>query len=104
MQQNTVNEELVDEVDVEEFVKAGRPVPRAKRYRIRINRDHFTVTVPEMTGREILALVGLTPEKATLSQKFRGGAAQPVGPDEVVSFVGAGVERFMTVPRDSTEG
>lgn len=104
MQENTVSEEVVDEVDVEEFVKAGRPVPRARRYRIRINRDRYTVAVPEMTGREILALAGLTPEKAILSQKFRGGAAQTVEPDDVVSFVSGGVERFMTVPRDSTEG
>lgn len=97
-------EDMVEEVDIEEFAKAGREVPRARRYRIRIDRERFTVTVPQMTGREILALAGKTPEGHLLSQKFRSGAAQPVARNETVSFTAPGVERFMTMPRDATEG
>jgi hypothetical protein len=97
-------EEIIDEVDVEQYVKDGKPVPRARRYRIRVDREFFVVSVSEMTGRAILALAGKTPEQYLLSQRLRGGVVKPVGPDEVVSFIGPGVERFMTMPKDATEG
>lgn len=97
-------ENILDEVDVEQFVKEGKPVPRARRYRIRIDRESFVVSVPEMTGRAILALAGKTPEQYLLSQRLRGGVVRLVGPDETVSFLGPGVERFMTMPKDATEG
>jgi Multiubiquitin len=98
------SEQFVEEVDVEEYVKAGTPIPRAHRYRIRIDRDTFVVTVPSMTGREILAVAGKTPEQYLLRQRLRGGVVLPVEPDAVVSFVEPGVERFMTLPKDTTEG
>ena len=93
-----------DVIDVEEFAKAGKPVPLGRRYRIRIDKQHFTVEVAEMTGRQILALVGKTPEGFILSEKLHGGSARVIAPDEVVSFTKHGVERFMTTPRDTTEG
>lgn len=99
-----MEEPLEEEVDVEAFAKEDRPVPRARRYRIRIDRERYVVEVAEMMGREILALAGKTPETHQLSQKLRGGAAEPIRPDEVVSFRKPGVERFMTVPREQTEG
>ena len=37
-------------------------------------------------------------------QKFRGGAVHPVGLDETVVFTTPGIERFMTLPLDQTEG
>jgi hypothetical protein len=99
-----MEEPFEEEVDVEAFAKEGRPVPRARRYRIRIDRERYVVEVAEMTGREILALAGKTPETHQLPQELRGGAAEPIRPDEVVSFTKPGVERFMTVPREQTEG
>lgn len=47
-------------MDVEEHGKAGKPVPRAKSYRIRIDKGHYVVGSPTLTGREILALAGKT--------------------------------------------
>ncbi len=99
-----MEEPVVDEVDVEAFAKEGKPIPHARRYRIRIDRERYVVDVPKLTGREILALAGKTPETYQLSQKLRGGAAQPIRADQVVSFTDPGVERFMTVPREQTEG
>ena len=59
-----------DVIDVEEFAKAGKPVPLGRRYRIRIDKQHFTVEVAEMTGRQILALVGKKlPREFILSEK-----------------------------------
>ncbi len=91
-------------IDVEEYAKEGRLVPQHRRYRIRIDRERFVVCDPCMTGVEILALVDKTPDKYLLSQKRRGGAAEPIKPDQKVDFTSPGVERFMTLPNDTTEG
>lgn len=97
-------EEILDEIDVEEFAKAGRPIPRARRYRIRIDRELKVVDQPVVTGRFVLGLVGKTPEGYLLSQRLRGGHVQEVGADEEVDLRAAGVERFMTLKRDPQEG
>ena len=97
--------ELADEiVDVEEYAKSGRPVPNNCRYRIRVDRQHFVVDEPCLTGREILKLVDKTSAEFMLSQKFSGGEAKKIGPDEKVDLTRPGVERFMTLPLDPTEG
>jgi hypothetical protein len=96
----------VDELDIEEFSKVhgGKP-PKAKRYRIRIDREKFTVEVPEMTGRQILELAKkLPPENWLLNQKLKGGHVKPIGLTEVVDFRTPGIERFMTLPKDQNEG
>lgn len=99
--QEDVLEELID---VEDWVKAKKGPKKAKSYRIRIDKDKFVVTVHEMTGRQILALDGKTPEKYLLSQKFHGGRVEPIQPDQVVEFHLGQVERFQTLAKDPTEG
>ncbi len=91
-------------IDLEEWAKAGKPPKPAKVYRIRIDKEKKDVSVPFMTGREILALVGKTPEKYLLSEKFHGGVVDPVKADQVVRFDRPGVERFQTLALDPTEG
>jgi hypothetical protein len=53
---------LEEFIDLEEYAKHKKPPVRAKRYRIRIDKEYFEVAVHEMTGRQILALVHKTPE------------------------------------------
>jgi hypothetical protein len=103
--------ELVEEIvileeliDLEQWAKAGRKPQRAKRYRIRIDKEYKVVEVDSMTGREILALVGKTPEKYLLSQKLHGGVVEPIKPDQVVEFHRHAIERFQTLALDPTEG
>lgn len=100
------NEEHAPEdhvVDLEEYFAAGKQVPHAKQYRIRVDKQQYVVAVDHLTGREILALAGKTPEKFLLRQKLRNGV-EPVAPDQAVSFLAPGVERFMTIPNEVTEG
>jgi hypothetical protein len=92
-----------DIIDLEDFAVAGKPVPKGKKYRIRIDKDTKVVDVDHMKGREILALVNKTPAKFILRQRIKGGV-QPVGPEDTVSFLDPGVERFMTIPNEVTEG
>jgi Multiubiquitin len=96
-----VPEELID---LEEWAKAGKAPKPAKAYRIRIDKDKKDVTVPSMTGRQILGLVSKTPETHMLSQKMHGGAPKTIGADDPVRFDTPGIERFQTLPRDPTEG
>jgi hypothetical protein len=95
---------LEELIDLEEWAKAGKKPRRAKRYRIRIDKEYKEVSVHSMTGREILALVGKTPETYMLSEKFHGGRVEPVKPDQVVEFHRHAVERFQTLALDPTEG
>lgn len=96
---------LLEEIEIEEFGKKNHRPPRAKRYVIRIDKVKFTVLVSHMTGRELLKLAGKTPpEKYSISQKMHGGQVKPIALDEDVDFTRPGVERFMTLPLDQTEG
>ena len=78
-------EELGEIIDIEAFARADRPPPPGRRYRIRIDRTYHVVNQPSMLGREILALVGKTPETHMLSQKLRGGQSIPIGAEERVA-------------------
>lgn len=97
--------EVDDIVDLEEYAKQNRKPPRARRYRIRIDKKHHVVEVPAMTGRELLNLAGKTPAtNFMISQKFQSGEAKKIGYDEKADFTTPGVERFMTLPLDQTDG
>lgn len=95
---------LEELIDLEEWAKANKEPKRAKRYRLRIDKEYKIVEVHSMSGRQILALVGKTPETYLLSQKFRGGRVEPVKADETVEFHRHQIERFQTLALDPTEG
>jgi hypothetical protein len=96
----------LDELDIEQFAQANPAAekPHAGVYVIRVDRHVLRVREPALTGTQILALVSLTPRTHKLYQKFRGQQPVEVGPNELVSFVAPGVERFVTIPCDTTEG
>jgi hypothetical protein len=94
----------VDEIDVEEYAKQGKDKPRAARYVVRIDKTKYTVTEAVTTGRNLLALAGKTPETHKLYQHQPGHQPALVGPDQEVDLRAPGVERFTTMPKDTTEG
>jgi len=102
--ENQQEELIEDEIDIEACAKEGRAVPRARRYRIRIDKKVYTVEVDHLTGAQILELAGKTPATFILSEKLHGGQAKVIEPEKTASFRAPGVERFMTTPRDTTEG
>lgn len=101
-----VLDEPIDEIiDLEEYALANRKPPRARRYRIRIDKTKYEVKVPSMTGRELLTLAGKSPvSNYMITQKLRGGQTHRIELDESADFTTPGVERFMTLPLDQTEG
>lgn len=104
--ENAAEAAELEELDVEAFAKehATDHKPCARFYIIRIDRERKRVREPELNGTQILELVDKTPETHKLFQKFCGGKTEPIEPREVVSFVKPGVERFQTIPKDTTEG
>lgn len=103
--QNHGDEHVEELVDIEEYGKQNKKPPKAKKYRIRVNKDRFVVEVPNMTGAQILTLAGKTPpESYKLQQKFHGGTVKTIKLTDVVDFTEPGVERFQTFPLTETEG
>lgn len=91
--------------DLEDCAKQDKPPPEtARRFRIRIDKQHFIVEQPEMTGREILALAAKDPQRFKLVQRLRGQKPKKIDPDETVDFRTPGIERFNVMACDQTEG
>ena len=96
---------IIELVDIEECAKRGEPPLKAKKYRIRINKQYYVVDVPKMTGREILKLAGKVPaNQYKLQQKLTGGRVEVIDADQVVNFTKPGIERFQWFPLTETEG
>lgn len=92
-------------IDIEKYAKEGKEPPKGEQYRIRIDKQYYVVDVPGMTGRGILELAGkVPPERFRLDMKLMGGATRKIELEEWVDFTTHGVERFMTLPLDQTEG
>ena len=103
MNSNKSNEPEI--VDVESYAREGREVPPGHQYMIFIDRQKYTVNQECMTGREILFLAEKTPvERFQLNVRIHGGKVEKVGYDQKICFTRPGVEKFMTIPLDQTEG
>ena len=101
-----VREEVLDEVvDLAEYASRGKRPPRARGYRIRVNRDRFEIFEPEPTRETILETAKLTPVNDwSLRLKLHGGESRLIQPGEKVDLRQPGVEKFKALPRDQTEG
>jgi len=98
---------MVEFIDLEEFSK-GNPEKgpeKGKKYMIKVDREKYKVETDSKSGQEILELAGKIPfTKYQLNQKFRHGVVKKIEYNEIVDFTAPGIERFMTIPLDQTEG
>jgi hypothetical protein len=102
---NASTEELVEIADLEALAKSDKKPPKAKKCRIRIDKEYFTVEKPGLTGRELLVLAGKQPECYDIFQIIRKNPKpQKIGLDEYVSFTTPGIERFVTLPKEQKDG
>ena len=92
-------------IDIEEYAKAGKEPPKGKKYLIKIDKALYKVEHECMLGKEILEVAGKLPvERFQLNIKMKGGEVRKVSYDEKICFAQHGIERFMTIPLDQTEG
>lgn len=105
---NATEEQILEDdgiIDIEQYAKAGKDVPKAERYRIRIDTSSYVVETSTINGGEILTLAGkVPPENYLLNQKLHGGQVLTINLTDTVDLTAPGVERFMTLPKDQTEG
>ncbi len=74
-------------------------------YKVMVDRVLITFDVECATGKEILEKAGKVPfERFQLNQRLKGGRVEKVGFDQKVCFTDPGLEKFMTIPLDQTEG
>lgn len=71
-------------------------------FKFKLDKDFHTSEQKDMTGRQILALAGKSPDKYLLILK--GNTKEPIGPDDIVDLSEPGVEVFRTIARECTEG
>lgn len=93
-----------DSVDIEECGKHKRRPPKGRKYRIRIDREKYTVDSAEILGADILALVGKSFGEWSLNQKLCGGKRERIEADTKVDLAQPGIERFETVRRQAQQG
>ena len=95
----------IEVIDLAEFAKAKKNPPKAAKYKFQVKNNIYTVEVESMTGREICEMAGLIPpEDYILDMKIHGGEMREIKPDDLVSFLEPGIEKFTYVSRDQTEG
>ncbi len=101
------NQDIEQIIDIETFAKEGKDIPTGPkvRYQIRIDAERFILEERRPTGRELLIKAGKNPpEGYRLDQKLHGGVTKKIELDEEVDLATPGVERFITLPLDPTEG
>jgi Multiubiquitin len=98
------SEALIELEDLEQASQENRAVRRAHNYKIRIDRIHYVVAVHDMSGRQILELAGKNPPERWQLWQYHGKHKHLVALDTVVNFCAPGIERFVTLPLDQTDG
>lgn len=79
--------------------------PKSGAFKIQIDKQLLDVRDATPSGRDLLVLAGKSPpEQFALYLKPRGGQPKRVGLDDKVDLREPGVERFVTLPLDQTEG
>lgn len=95
-------------IDLEWCAKNGHKPPKGRKYRIKIDREKYVVNNECLTGKELLELAGKTPSnRFQLNQKVKvKGKVKivKIDYDQSVCFSDPGIEKFMTLPLDQTEG
>jgi hypothetical protein len=103
---NDYPEDSVEIADLEALAKSDRKPPKAKKYRIRIDKEYFTVENSGMTGKDLLILAGKQPECYDIFQILRKNPKpQKIGLDQYVDFsCDPAIERFVTLPKEQKDG
>jgi len=84
---------------------AGEQAAKPRSFKIQIDKKPYEVHKATPTGLELLTLAGKTPpEQFALYLRNKGSQPQRIGLGDKVDLSEPGVERFVTLPLDQTEG
>jgi hypothetical protein len=96
--------DLVEIVDIEIYARENKKPPRAKKYRFRIDREHFTVEQRIITGEKLFELAQKSPAEYRMHQKLHGGKMKEISVGDKVDLGEPGVERFATMKLTEGDG
>lgn len=76
-----------------------------QEFKVQIDKDIITIPTPTPTGQELLMFAKKEPpELYAIYLKVKGGQPKRIMPDEKVDLRIPGVDHFVTLPLDQTEG
>ena len=76
-----------------------------QEYKVQIDKDIVIIPIPTPTGEELLKYAKKEPpEQYAIYLKVKGGQPRRIMADEKVDLRTPGVDRFVTLPFDQTEG
>jgi hypothetical protein len=90
----------IEEVDVEECLNRGEPVPLARRYVVRIDCETVRVETPHPNVEVLLARVGKRPCAFELIEEFVHCKNNVVEPGETVDLRKHGLKGFITAHKE----
>lgn len=86
-------------------IKGKEEHAKSHEYKIQIDKEVFEIKNPTPTGRELLLLANKNPpEQYGLYLKIKGSQPKRIALDAKVDLREPGVEKFVTLPLDQTEG
>jgi hypothetical protein len=92
--------EILEEIiDLEEWAKAGKKPKKAKRYRIRIDKDYYVVEVHSMTGHALAEKTPKTPCSRRNSGAVGWSPSKPTRWSSFMSTISSGFKLSRVTPR-----
>lgn len=74
-------------------------------FKIKLNKEHYVFDHNVVSGQEILEAGGLDPNNYTLRLRRTGQAApESIALTDNVDLSEPGIEQFIAIPKDTTEG
>lgn len=99
------DEENLEIVVIEEYVREGRPVPRARKYKYRVNKKEFISESEEITREQVLERAGFTPvADYRLRLKRRYGPPEEIKPGTILHLRLHEIERFVAQGKHVQDG
>lgn len=90
-------QENVEIIDLEDFSKEGKTVPKGKRYRFKVDNEKFVTNSESLSAEEILKIAGVNKEEFYLQKKVKEKGLEVLCFNEKVDFTEPGVESFKTL-------
>jgi hypothetical protein len=100
-----IEEVIAELIDIEEHILAGTPIPKARKYRYRVNKKHYETEHEEITREQILEKAGMVPvTKYRLFEKKKDQPPVEITPGITVHLRKHGIERFIAQECEVQDG
>jgi len=96
--------EILEIVEIEIYAKENKKPPRARKYKFRIDREHFTVDCRIITGEKLFELAKKSPTEWRMHQKLHGGHMKEIKVTDKIDLGEPGLERFVTMELTQGDG